>query len=43
MEKYVNYCYNFWENLDKYVDRKYIIDDGGNHFVQIAKPHKKAL
>jgi len=43
MEKYVNYCYNFWENLDKYVDRKYIIDDGGNHFVRNRKTTQESI
>ena len=30
-------CICFWDNFDEYVDEKYIIDDGKEHFVHNKK------
>ena len=37
MINFMKYCDECWANLDKYVNRKYIIDDGKNHFVRNRK------
>ena len=37
------YAENFWANLDKYVDEKYIIDDGKQHFVRNRKTTQKSI
>ena len=37
------YAEYFWANLDKYVDIKYIIDDGKQHFVRNRKTTQKSI
>ena len=37
------YAENFWANLDKYVDEKYIIDDGKQHFVRNRKTTQESI
>lgn len=37
------YAEKFWANLDKYVDRKYIIDDGKQHFVRNRKTTQESI
>ena len=37
------YAENFWANLDKYVDEKYIIDDGKQHFVRNRKITQESI
>lgn len=39
----VKYCKETWANLDKYVDRKYIIDDGKEHFVRNRKTTQESI
>ena len=39
----VEYCKETWANLDKYVDRKYIIDDGKDHFVRNRKTTQESI
>lgn len=43
MEDYVEYCKNFWKNIDKYADEKYIIDDGKNHYVRNRKTTQEGI
>lgn len=37
MINFMEYCGETWANLDKYVNQKYIIDNGKNHFVRNRK------
>ena len=37
------YGENFWANLDNYVDIKYIIDDGKQHFVRNRKTTQERI
>lgn len=37
MINFREYCDETWEKLDKYENRKYIIDDGKAHFVRNRK------
>ena len=34
MLNFRNFCKKNWDNIGKYVDRKYIVDDGEQHFVR---------
>ena len=37
------YAEEFWANLDKYVNKKYIIDDGKQHFVRNRKTTQESI
>ena len=37
------YAEDFWANLDKYVNKKYIIDDGKQHFVRNRKTTQESI
>ena len=43
MVNFVDYCKETWANLDKYVDDKYIIDDGKPHFVRDRKTNQESI
>lgn len=43
MINFMEYCDETWANLDKYVDRKYIIEDGKNHFVRNRKTNLESI
>ena len=43
MINFMEYCDETWVNLNKYVDRKYIIDDGKNHFVRNRKTNLESI
>ena len=38
-----SYTEDFWVNLDKYVNKKYIIDDGKQHFVRNRKTTQESI
>ena len=38
-----NYAEEFWANLVKYVNKKYIIDDGKQHFVRNRKTTQESI
>ena len=37
MVNFRDYCEDFWSNITKYVDRKYIVDDDKLHFIRERK------
>ena len=43
MINFSEYCDETWANLDKYVSRKYIIDDGKVHFVRNRKTNLESI